>query len=100
MSVYRIIRGGVEEDYTFPLKQKYTNPNYRLGDVRDLRGKFLYTIQYIVCLYVVVWKSKYLEDPQEDLNLINPDKTIRLVKRFPFIYFLVNWHTGRGVEQY
>ena len=70
MSVHRIIKEGVEGDYAFPFKEKYTNPNYRLRDIRRPNIKFLYTSKYISCLYVVVWKSKYLETPKEDLNLI------------------------------
>ena len=42
-SVHRIIKGGTEEDYVFPFEQKYTNPNYRLRNVRDPDSKFLYT---------------------------------------------------------
>ena len=69
MFVYKIIKGGVKGDYTFPPEEKYTNFNFRLRDVRRLDRKFLYT--KIIYLYIVTWKSKYLESPREDLNLIH-----------------------------
>ena len=87
-SVHRIIRGGAEGDYAFPPEEKYTNPNFRLGDVRRPDGKFLYT--KITCLRVVTWKFKYLKSPKEDLNLIHWNEEIRPVKCFPSIYILVN----------
>jgi len=52
MSIYKIIKGGVKGDYVFPPKEKYTNFNFRLGDIKRLNRKFLYT--KITCLHVVI----------------------------------------------
>ena len=61
MSIHKIIRGGVKGDYIYPPKEKYTNPNYRLRDVRKPDRKFLYT--KITYFYIVMWKFKNLKNP-------------------------------------
>ena len=53
MSIYRIIKRGVKGDYIFPPKEKYTNFNFRLRDIKRLDSKFLYTDKHISYLHVI-----------------------------------------------